>query len=973
MDVRLFSCLLLTLTASATFAQGGLRERKLLDFGWRFHLGNAADPEKDFGYGTGWGLAKAGAADGPANPDFNDRGWREINLPHDWAVELPFVPKDTAMMVSHGFKPVGRDFPETSIGWYRRTFTIPESDKGKRISVEFDGVFRNSIAWINGHRLGREESGYSDFAYDITELLNYGAPNVLTVRVDATEYEGWFYEGAGIYRHVWLVKTAPVHIARHGTYVTTEVDHNTATINIETEIQNELETSATLDLESKIVDPSGREIASIKTGGVTIAPATIQTLNQRVRIANPQLWSLETPQLYRLESNLSAAPSNPPPSARSSILHPPSSLTAADHTTTPFGIRTIFFDKDKGFFLNGKHVILKGMCNHQDHAGVGSALPDALQDYRIKQLKAMGCNAYRTSHNPPTPELLDACDRLGMLVMDENRLIGTSDWILDHFQRLIKRDRNHPCVILWSIGNEENEGSTARGERIGERMVALAHRVDPTRPTTYAGNNGTDYEGVNKTVDVRGFNYIMLGDELPAEGPTDVYHRAHPQQPIIGSEEASTLATRGEYKNDPVKGFMSAYDTERPSWGSTAEHWWKYFSARPYLGGAFVWTGFDYRGEPTPYRWPCISSHFGVLDTCGFPKDDFYYYKSWWTNEDVLHILPHWNWPGREGQIIPVWVHSNFEEVELFLNGKSLGRKKVVQNSHLEWPVAYVPGILQARGYRNGRAVTPEYVIETSGPPARLMIETDRPEIAANGEDVAILRISSRDAHNAWVPVADNDVTFEITGGEILGVGNGNPSSHEKDKFIPIYSDIATTNWRMMSPAPSEEAAKPDFNDSRWKPTVVYQDANQIQHENETAAFRSSFELPALPKGHTATLSIGQIDDEGTVYINGHKLGETKEWDKSYSFDITNLVQLGRNVIAIFVKNNGGPGGLGKGVVVSLSAPAETPHRKLFNGLAQVIIQSKSMPGVIHVRATSPGLQPTEIEIRTVAAPFRGY
>jgi len=954
MDLRLIGCLLLTLTASAALAQGGMRERKLLDFGWRFHLGNAADPEKDFGYGTGWGLAKAGSADGPANPTFNDSGWREINVPHDWVVELPFVNKDTQMMVSHGFKPVGRDFPETSVGWYRKTFTIPESDKGKRISVEFDGVFRNSIAWINGHQLGREESGYSGFAHDLTDLLNYGGANTLSVRVDATEFEGWFYEGAGIYRHVWLTKTAPVHIARHGIYITTEVDHNTATINIQTTIQNHSETATTVELANKILDPNNKEVATIKTSGETIAPASTQNLTQKVKIANPHLWSLESPQLYHLQTTVATK-------------------DTTDQTTTPFGIRTIQFDKDRGFFLNGQHVILQGMCNHQDHAGVGSALPDALQYYRIKQLKAMGCNAYRTSHNPPTPELLDACDQLGMLVMDENRLIGTSNFLLEHFERLIERDRNHPSVILWSIGNEEEEGSTERGERIGRRMVALAHRVDPTRPTTYAGNNGTDYEGINKTVDVRGWNYIMIGDEYPADGPTDKYHRDHPDQPIMGSEEASTLATRGEYKNDPVKGYMSAYDTERPSWGSTAEHWWKYYAARPYLAGAFVWTGFDYRGEPTPYRWPCISSHFGILDTCGFPKDDFYYYQSWWTNQDVLHILPHWNWPGREGQTIPVWVHSNLEEVELFLNGKSLGRKNVERNSHVQWDVPYSPGTLEAHGYRGGREVKVEK-IETTGQPAKLVIEADRNEIAANNEDVAVLKISAVDAQGRFVPIADNDITFEITGGEILGVGNGNPSSHEKDKFIPAHADVPTDRWRMVIPAPSsQEFVTPDFNDSQWRTTNVVGEGEQIRNENETAAFRGAVVLPAIAPGMKAILSVGRIDDEGTVYLNGKKLGDTNDWEKSYSFDITQLAHPGRNVIAVLVKNKGGRGGLGRGVVVSLQSPPETPHRKMFNGLAQAIVQGTRTAGVIRVRATSPGLQSAEIEIRCASAPFRGY
>ncbi len=418
--------------------------------------------------------------------------------------------------------------------------------------------------------------------------------------------------------------------------------------------------------------------------------------------------------------------------------------------------------------------MVKGTCNHQDHAGVGSALPDRVQYYRIQRLKDMGCNAYRTSHNPPTPELLDACDQLGMLVMDETRLFSSSSEGLSQLERLVRRDRNHPCVILWSVGNEEPVQATERGQRIAATMKHLIRELDTTRPVTEAMNGGWG-KGVSNVVDVQGFNYEKNGN-------TDQFHKDFPAKPCIGSEEASTFCTRGIYENDKERGYISAYDVNRPSYGCGAEEWWTYYSARPWIAGAFVWTGFDYRGEPSPYSWPCISSHFGIMDTCGFPKDNFFYYQAWWTEKPIVHVLPHWNWRGKEGTPIEVWVHSNCEEIELQLNGTSLGRKSMPRNSHLEWQVPYAPGTLVARGFNGGKAVAEERV-ETTGEPAGVKLTPDRSTINADGEDVSVVTVSVRDAQGRLVPVAENQVTFTVEGpGKIIGVGNGNPSSHEPDK-----------------------------------------------------------------------------------------------------------------------------------------------------------------------------------------------
>jgi beta-galactosidase len=741
---------------------GPVREKLLMDFGWKFHLGNAASDTADFGFGTWANFAKAGEGFGPQSPDFNDSLWRTLDLPHDWAVELGFVQVENEAVKDHGYKPVGRMFPANSVGWYRKAFSVPASDDGRRVHLHFDGAFRESIVWLNGHYLGRNTTGYGEFDFDVSDYLQYGKRNTLVVRVDATQYEGWFYEGAGIYRHVWLEKWQPLNIREYGTYISTTVDRGKrkATVRVETQIQNEGVDDVEARLALRILDKTGKIVGSGTSKVVRVGTRGSVLLQQNIAVDNPLLWSLDRPNLYTLVSILR------------------SGNRVSDSLETNFGIRTIRFDKDKGFFLNDVPVKIQGVCCHQDHAGVGAALPDRLQYYRIERLKEMGCNAYRTSHNPPTRELLEACDRLGMLVLDENRLMGTTSEMMANFERLILRDRNHPSVFLWSIGNEEwmvQDGPV--GKRFAQAMLRRQKEVDPSRLCTYAANNGSRFAGINSVIDIRGINYIRLGN-------FDAYRREHPEQIILGSEEASTLCTRGIHAIDTLKGYMSDYDVSAPGWGLTAEQWWPFYADREWLAGAFVWTGFDYRGEPTPYRWPCISSHFGIMDVCGFPKNNFYYYQSWWSRRDVLHLAPHWNWQGREGQLIDVWCQSNCDSVELLLNGRSLGWKPMRRNSHLEWKVSYAPGELAARGKRGGRTI--ETSVATTGTPHRLRMEADRDTILADGEDCSVITVSALDGEGREVPVADNLVQFELQGeGRIIGVGNGDPSCHEADKYLP--------------------------------------------------------------------------------------------------------------------------------------------------------------------------------------------
>jgi beta-galactosidase len=654
------------------------RERLLLDFGWRFHLGNADDPSKDFGLGSGstGDFQKTGNFLPATNPAFDDGDWTPIDLPHDWAIELPFT-NDPAL-ASKGFYPLGRTYPATSVGWYRRVFELPASDAGKRISIEFDGAYRETLVALNGFYIGQHSGGYDPFSFDVTDFVNPGASNVLLVRVDATLSDGWFYEGAGIYRHVWLVKTSPVRVKKWGTFVSSQVRSGEAALTIRTEVENQSSSARSVRVVSTVLDPSGRTIASATSDPNSIANSSEQTYEQKLTVRNPQLWSLEERNLYKLVTELRA------------------DGTTVDRCETSFGIRTITIDPQQGIFLNGKHVKIKGTCNHQDHAGIGAAVPDAVQYYRIRKLQEMGCNSLRTSHNPPTAELLDACDRLGMLVFDETRMMSSNPEGLNQFADLVRRDRNRPSVFMWSMGNEERVANGERGVLILSAMKALAEKLDGTRPVSIAPTGAIGAGGL-AVCDVIGYNYMDPG--------ALAYHQAHPDRPVIGTETVSAVGTRGIYITDAGKGYVSSYDPYTTTGRASAEGWWRFCDAQPWLAGGFVWTGFDYRGEPSPYQWPNISSQYGIIDTCGFPKDTFYYYRSWWTDQPVLHLFPHWNWPDYEGKEIAVWVHTNLDRVELFLNGRSLGAQEVKKNQHLAWNVTFAAGAIEARGYKADKLV----------------------------------------------------------------------------------------------------------------------------------------------------------------------------------------------------------------------------------------------------------------------------
>ncbi len=733
------------------------REQLLFDFGWKFQFGHGSDPARDLGFGNGQGdFAKTGDF-AFAKAKFDDSKWRTLNLPHDWAVELPFVRDEVQM--SHGYKPVGRRYPETSVGWYRREFEIPASDLGRRIWIEFDGVFRDVLVFVNGCFIGRNDNGYAPFRFDLTDFLAYGAKNYIVARVDASFGDGWFYEGAGIYRHVWLTKTDALHLERWESTVRPEAtDGGAVNLRLATVVENEGKNFEAAGVNWQILDAAGKTVATAKASAQTIDVDGKANFEALAQLSDPVLWSVDAPNLYTAVVTVDAGGK------------------IRDAERVSFGVRTAVFDADKGFFLNGKPLKIQGTCNHHDHAGVGAAVPDRLQAFRLGVLREMGCNAVRTSHNMPTPEWVEACDRMGVMMMCETRQMSSNPEGMAQLETMVKRYRNSPSIILWSIGNEEwqlQKEMAEEGAKIAATMVRRCHELDPTRVIS-AAVNGDNEKGVSDAFDVIGFNYNLT---FP-----DKFHKDHPKRPIYGSETASAICTRGVYTTDALRNTLSAYDVNQPGWGEQAEEWWKFYATREWEAGGFAWTGFDYRGEPTPYGWPSINSQFGIVDMCGFPKDTFYYYKSWWNSEPVLHLFPHWNFEGREGEEIPVWVHSNLDEVELFLNGKSMGNQKVPRLGHVEWKVKYEPGAIEARGTKGGKVVLVEKR-ETTGPAMAIRLTADRMEIDADGEDVAILKVEALDKEGRTVPTANNLIGFKVTGdGVLIGVGNGDPNCQESDK-----------------------------------------------------------------------------------------------------------------------------------------------------------------------------------------------
>jgi len=920
-----------------------MREHLNLDDGWRFAFGNATDSSKDFNSGTGYFtyFAKTGYGDGASAAQFEDRTWREVDLPHDWAVELPF---SSSASHSHGYRTIGQKYPETSVGWYRKKITIPTSDLGRKISIQFDGIHRNSIVWVNGFYVGNEKSGYASSEYDITDYLNYGGDNTIAVRVDASMEEGWYYEGAGIYRHAWLNKTNRLHVSSNGTFVTSEINGSNAQLTIRTKVENQNDHPATFTIAQILMNATNQQVVSTTLENITMLGNLDRTWYQKIKIENPTLWSLDNPYLYSLKTNIL------------------SEGHVVDSYVTTIGIRTVRFDPDKGFFLNGKSVKIKGTNDHQDHAGVGTAIPDALHEFRVKKLKEMGSNAIRTSHNPPTPELLDICDRLGMLVLDENRLMGINREHFDLLERFMVRDRNHPSVILWSLGNEEwaIEGNE-KGVWITKTMQEFAQKIDSSRAFTVAVSGGWD-NGSGKIAQVMGYNYIVQGN-------IDEHHTKFPGQCGIGTEESNTIGTRGVYSDDKVNGRMAA--TNRMPENVGTESGWKFYAERPFLSGLFFWTGFDYRGEANPLLWPAVNSQFGIVDLCGFPKDIFYYLKAWWGNKPVMHIMPHWNWKGSEGKTIKVTIYSNAEEVELVLNKKSLGKKQMPVNGHIDWDVVYMPGTLLAKGTVKGKMIVSEQ-IETTDVPAKLALSSDRTQLIADGSDVAIIKVQLNDLKNRLVTTANNEITFSLIGpGKIIGVGNGDPASHEPEQFVDGVDrlNIVDLSYKVSDNSeylPDNVEGKAE---SGW--SKAFQKGYGEYEAGKFIFIRGSFYLDSLCDKKAITFYSKDLTIGQSVYINGKLLLpdlKRKEPDCVYKLD-NDLLHNGINTVVFVGKPlvkkvqweelNTNPG------TIKVQYPAGTWSRKLFNGYAQVLVKTTKHAGDITLKATSVGMIPAILKMQS--------
>ena len=726
-----------------------IRKKLSLDAGWRFHLGDIPFPVVK-GHNDSYNNAKAGRAGGAAAPGYDDTGWREVTLPHDWAVEGPFDPDAN---LSQGFRPRG-------FAWYRRSFKLDAADKGKHLELQFDGIATHATVWLNGTEVHHSHCGYVGFSIDLTPFAKYGDElNTIAVRVDAEAQEGWWYEGAGIYRHTWLVQRASVHLATDGVFANpVKQPDGQWIVPVEATLGNCGKEAAVVQVESTVCDAAGAMVAQQSSASVQVEPLAEMVVSFAIPVSSPRLWSVDNPVLYSVKTVLK----------RDGV--------PVDAETNFCGFRTIRFDPDLGFFLNDHSLKLQGSCNHQDHAGVGVAVPDSLWDFRILRLKEMGSNAYRCAHNPPAAEFLDACDRLGMLVMDENRNFNCSPDYMAQLEWMVRRDRNHPSVILWSVFNEERVQGTETGYEMVRRMSAAVKNLDSTRPVTAAMSGGHDTPlNVSHAVDVVGFNYCQnLYDE---------FHQAHPHQPMTSSEDTSALMTRGEYVTDETRNILGSYDDEHAPWGVTHRAAWKVIAERPFVAGGFVWTGFDYRGEPTPHGWPSAGSFFGCIDLCGFPKAAFYLRQSQWIKDrPVLQIVPHWNWAGREGQPIQVMALTNVEAVELSLNGQSVGELQVDPHTMVSWDVPYAPGRLVAVGKKGGAEVI-RCVVETTDEPVALQLLTDRPSLKGNGLDALPVTVQAIDVEGRPVPTANLVVDFELTGpGAIIGLGNGNPNSHEPEK-----------------------------------------------------------------------------------------------------------------------------------------------------------------------------------------------
>ena len=913
---------------------------KSLDKGWSFHLGDIK-PEIGVDHGSIYNTSKAGSAKGVPQNDFDARGWEVVDLPHDWSIKREF---DKSGSPSWGYKPKGK-------AWYRKVFALDSEYEGKQITIEFDGIEKNAVVYFNGSILKRSFTGYVPFSVDVTDRAIFGgAPNILAVFVDADEWEGWWYEGAGIYRHAWLNVKNKVNIDKYGVFVNPKKLSDTNwNIEIETVINNGYYNNEIVSLETKIYELdselkiAGGAVAS-GTTDMTVYEYSKREFLQNISVKEPKLWDVDTPNLYKAVSTVYI------------------NGEQVDECETVFGFRTIKFDADRGFFLNDKPLKLFGTCNHQDHGGIGVAVPDSINEYRIKRLKEMGSNAYRCAHGMPSSELLDACDRLGMLVMDENRVFETSDENLENLRTMVRRDRNHPSVIMYSVCNEEFLQSALEGRKMTERMKTEIRKLDDTRYVTGAMHGGIlENNGAGSVFDVCGVNYQPQS--------YDAFHEKYPRVPIVGSETTSAFSVRGCYKTDDEAHMISSYDEEASDWGNTIRETWDYVLNRDFVSGAFMWTGFDYLGEPTPYEWPSVSSFFGMMDTCGFPKDAYYLAKAIFSDKPVCHVAPHWNWQGKEGSIIKVMSMTNCEEAELFVNGKSKGKKPIDKLKQAIWNVPFESGELKLVGY-NGNKVAAVDVKNTSGEASDLLIKPYRNYMYNDGSDAIPVDIFAVDKNGEFVPDADFEIEFSAEGGTILGMANGNPNCHEEftsnkrslfngccqaivrlnegEKSLTLKASADIMNVVCDDITVLERKGTPcvesikELYVSGWKisaelldekpdPEVVFavSDMNSLEpvsvengaqekfsnNEGKYALYRTKVNIPSEINGKKPVLHFNSIWGICEVYINGIKLAECdNEWPCQLDADLRGFS--GEREITVIVKSRNFGAGICSSVVI---------------------------------------------------------
>ncbi|MCF7838833.1 MAG: DUF4982 domain-containing protein, partial [Candidatus Marinimicrobia bacterium] len=715
--------------------------------GWRFHMGDIPFPAVS-GHQQSYNSVKTGNASGAAAAFFDDANWLPVRIPHDWAIGEPIVPEAN---LAQGYRRGG-------VGWYRTYFCLPEAWRDRHIELAFGGVATHATVWVNGALLYRSFSGTVPFRMEIGPFASFGdSVNVVAVRVDADAREGWYYEGAGIYRDVTLHVRPLLHLAADGQLVRpVRRSPDAWTVQIEAEVRNAAGAPQSGCLRVELADENGRPLATAEQM-VSLPADEGATRRFELEVEQPRLWSPECPALYTVRFDLVGADGR------------------GDRRTVQTGFRTADFDAERGFLLNDEPYKIQGVCCHQDHAGVGVAVPRSLLAYRLRLLKEMGANAYRCAHHPPNTDLLELCDRLGLLVLDEVRTFSSAETPLRELAAVVRRDRNHPCVFLWSIGNEEPLQSTRTGVEIARRMRACVRALDPTRPVTAAMNGGLFAERhLGEALDVVGINY--------QPGSYDRYHEAHPERRLLSTEDGGGVMSRGETRTDIPQGQIAAYDDAVVPWGARYRDGWPAIARRPFIAGGFHWTGFDYHGEPSPAAWPSASSFFGILDLCGYPKTAYYIKKTHWTPaERTLFLFPHWNWPGAEGQPVRVMVITNAARVTLVVNGSELETRTVEPDAWPAWQVPYQPGGIEARAvWPDGHEHTQR--IETTGPARRIVLTPDRDVLLGDGDDLVPVRVAAVDATGRAVPTAAHAVRFRIEGpAAAAGTGNGDPNDHDPE------------------------------------------------------------------------------------------------------------------------------------------------------------------------------------------------